>query len=298
MLFVTGLTGLVGRALQTIAVNEGVALRGLTRRVDDLEASSGRGTIEWVRGHLTDVERLTEAIRGASAVLHMAAQTGAASDAAFHESNVNGTEHLLEAAAQAGVQRFIFVSTIAVNFGNLEGYPYARSKKAAEAAVSASGLDWTIVRPTLVLGPAAPNLEKLAGLAGLPVVPQLGGGGVRLQPIDARDLAQMLLDVARQGPVGEILEVGGPEVLTMKAFLARIRTARGKGPAPSVPIPLFPVRWAAGLLGAVLGERAPIKAAQLSSFTEDAVAEAHAFVEERVGSFHPLSATLTESLAQ
>lgn len=300
MLFTTGLTGLVGQALIEIAARDGIPLKGLTRQGEAQRRASLRGQdagVEWVVGDLSDKTALVSALEGASAVLHMAAQTGAASDAEFQESNVTGTQRLLEAAREAGVTRFVFVSSIAVNFGNLASYPYARTKKEAEAAVAASGLDWLIVRPTLVLGPGAPNLEKLAGLASLPVVPQLGGGRVRLQPVDSRDLAGLLLAAVEKGPRLETLEVGGPEVVTMKAFLAQIRATRGKGGAPSIPIPIFPVRLAAKVLGALLGDRAPVKAAQLSSFTEDAVARPHPFVEAHMDSFHSLSDTLSHGLS-
>ena len=300
MLFVTGLTGLVGQALQRVASDEGVALRGLSRR----DGRTARGTagnpsapLEWVEGDLADTDRLAAALKDTRAVLHMAAQTGAASDAVFHEANVRGTQHLVAAAERAGVRRFVFVSSIAVTFGNVAEYAYARTKRDAEVVVSESDLDWVIVRPTLVLAPGAPNLVKLASLAGLPLVPRLGGGRVRLQPVDARDLASLLLDLSEQGPSRVVLEVGGPETLTMGEFLEQIRSARGLGSAPSLPVPLFPVRLAVKALGAILGDRAPIKAAQLSSFTEDAVAAPHPFVRERASAFHSLSETLRECLS-
>ncbi len=290
-LAVTGLTGLVGRALVQAAAQRGVELRGLVRG-----AGTPTAGIDWRKVEFVDGDGLVEALRGTAAVVHLAAQTGAAADDAFRETNVHGTQRMLDAARAAGVSRFVFVSTIAVEFGNLDSYPYARSKLDAEALVRGSGLDWMIVRPTLVLGPSAPNLDKLAALASLPVVPLLGSGRARLQPIADRDLAELLLDAAESGGGRTMIEVGGPEVVTMKELLLRIRNVKGSAGGLTVPVPLFPVRLAVGMVGAVLGERSPVTAAQLSSFSEDAVATPSEFVQARSVRFEALDRTLARCL--
>ncbi|MCA9737085.1 MAG: NAD(P)H-binding protein [Gemmatimonadetes bacterium] len=289
--FVTGGTGLVGRAVLDLAARSGHTLRVLAR-----EPGPPHPGVVWVRGALERPDTWRAALEGCEAVLHLAARTGAAPDAVYTQVNVAGTEALLGAASRVGVPRFVFVSTIAVRFAGLDRYPYARSKQIAEDRVRDSGLAWTVVRPTLVLGRGAPNLQKLAALAGLPVVPLLGGGRARLQPVDARDLAALLLDALESGPLGDVVEVGGPETLTMRALLTRIRRTTGRGGAPALPIPLGPVQAGVGLAARVLGARAPVTPAQLLSFVEDAVAEPHPWTEQRVGRLRPLDTTLTEAL--
>lgn len=286
----TGARGLVGRALVDQAVTAHTPLRALSRA-----GGPARDGVDWVTGDLRRGVGAA-ALSGVQTVVHLAAQTGAAAPEAYAEVNVEGTRALLEAARTAGVRRFVFVSSIAVRFSSIADYPYAASKLEAERLVRASALEWVIVRPTLILGRGAPNLDKLAGLACLPMVPLPGGGKVRLQPVDVRDLAAVLL-LAEQMPAGQVLEVGGPQTVSMADLFRRIRVVKGKGGAPRLPIPLAPLRLMAGLLRAVLGDRSPVTAAQLSSFVEDAVAEPHPWVADRMAGFRDLDTTLRDALA-
>ena len=160
-LFVTGISGLVGRAvaaeLEARRLGATVLLRGST---SDLS-----GGFRVIAGDLETPQTFAPALKGVRAVLHIAALTGAASEEDFRRVNVEGTRTLLAACAEEGIRRFVFVSSIAAGFDDLDRYPYGASKRDAEALVRDSGLDFVIVRPTVVLGPGSPILQRFAPLA-------------------------------------------------------------------------------------------------------------------------------------
>src|SRR5690606_26234591 len=117
--------------------------------------------------------------------------------AEYFAVNDRGTADLVQSARNAGVRRLLYVSSIAVRFGNLNVYPYAASKLRGEQHVRESGMSFQIVRPTIVLGHDGPSWQALAKLARLPVTPVFGSGQTRAQPIDADDLAQCLAELVR-----------------------------------------------------------------------------------------------------
>jgi nucleoside-diphosphate-sugar epimerase len=104
---------------------------------------------EAVSGDLTDPFSLRPAVRGVTAIVHLAAVTHTRSSERYDEVNFHGTKNLVEAARAAGVDRFLFASTRAIS---PEGGAYSRSKRAAEDAVRTSGLRWTVVRLPEVYG--------------------------------------------------------------------------------------------------------------------------------------------------
>lgn len=293
-LFVTGISGLVGRAvaaeLEARRLGATVLLRGST---SDLS-----GGFRVIAGDLETPQTFAPALKGVRAVLHIAALTGAASEEDFRRVNVEGTRALLAACSEEGIRRFVFVSSIAAGFDDLDRYPYGASKRDAEALVRDSGLDFVIVRPTVVLGPGSPILQRFAQLASLPVSPLPGSGDPRIQPIAAEDLASCLVDLAlAEKPSGETIEIGGREVVTLADFLRAIRGARGRRPEAVVRLPLAPIQIGLALAQRLTAGRSPVSPAQLAMFSQDGVAEPHPFVQDRRTSFADLRTMLKRYLA-
>ena len=180
----TGGTGFVGQAVIDLACRQGVSLKALARREQD--PCEG---VEWVRGDLADRDALARLVEGAEAVLHVAGVVNTPDPMGFHLGNVTGTEALVEAATQAGVQRFVFVSSLAARQPGLSAY--GRSKRHAEDVVQASGLDWTIVRPPAIYGPRDREILEMFRAARWGVVPMPPGGRASIIHVD--DLARLLL---------------------------------------------------------------------------------------------------------
>jgi uncharacterized protein YbjT (DUF2867 family) len=180
----TGGTGFVGQAMVDLACRRGVPLKALARR----EQAPCEG-VEWIRGDLADRAALASLVEGAQAVLHVAGVVNAPDPMGFHLGNVAGTQALVELAVEAGVRRFVFVSSLAAREPGLSAY--GESKRHAEEIVQASPLDWTIVRPPAIYGPRDREMFELFRAARWGVVPVPPAGG-RASVVHVDDLARLL----------------------------------------------------------------------------------------------------------
>lgn len=278
--FLTGGTGFIGARARERLLRDGVDVRALTRtpRADE---AAGDASLTWIEGALDDPGAWTDAVRDCDAIVHLAASTGKVSAAQHARVNVDGTRALLDAARGAGVGRFLHVSTIAVRYPELRRYPYARSKLAAEELVRASGLDWTVLRPTVVLGRGSPIGASLAGLARLPATPMFGPGRALVQPVHVDDVAAACSEALESGLVGAAVDLGGPEVVSFADLLRRLRVAAGRPPGPLVRLPLVSTMAVLGALEPALGGVLPVTAGQLYAFRYDGVAARHPWTDGR-----------------
>lgn len=239
-------------------------------RLPEHLASSDR--VQQIRSSLDRPERYAGTFGPATAILHLAARTGRATPAEYEHDNVEGTRVLVDAAESEGTAGLLNVSSIAVKFPEGVYYPYADSKRAAEAIVAAMRQPWVTVRPTMVLGQGSPIWKKLRRLAGgpFPVVP--GEPSTRIQPIHVEDLADVLLDVVSEGVFDrQACDLGGPDPITMKAFIqgAHRRLVGRRGFAIQVPIgPGLPLLRAFERVSPV---PLPVTEGQLSTFLYDGV---------------------------
>jgi len=186
----------------------------------------------------------------------------------FERVNVDGTRVMLLEATRAGVHRFIYVSSLGADRGVSD---YHRSKVAAEALVRLFSREWVIVRLGAVYGPGDEHLSVMLRMVRtLPVVPSVGGGDQRLQPVWHEDVAKALaLSVDRPNIAGRVLEVAGTEVVTQRALIERMQSLTGRR-VPTVPVPEFLA--AIGLRAMNLsGIGAPIAEGQLDMLREENV---------------------------
>ena len=142
---------------------------------------------------------LDEAVRDVAAVVHCA------TDVRSPRRDVEGTRNLIAAARAAGRPHLVYVSIVGVDRIPL---PYYRVKLEVEQLVEASGLPWTVLRATQFHDLVATVVRLLARLP-VVVVP----AGTSFQPVDVRDVAARLVDLALAPPAGRAPELGGPRVL-------------------------------------------------------------------------------------
>ena len=163
-------------------------MRALTRR-----AQPERPGVTWVRGDLASPAALAQLCEGVDAVIHVAGVVNACGAAGFRAGNVDGTAAMLAAAEDAGVSRFVHVSSLSAREPDLS--LYGASKAEADRLVQASPLDWVIVRPPAVYGPGEMEMLDLYRLAqrGFALLPGRG----RFSLIYAEDLARALLALAQ-----------------------------------------------------------------------------------------------------
>jgi nucleoside-diphosphate-sugar epimerase len=254
-ILVTGGTGFTGSRVAPLLLQNGFEVRCLTRPSSD-RAPLSTLTVEWVTGDLSDAESLTAALRGMDALVNIASL------------GFGHADSILGSMKEAGVKRGIFVSTTAI-FTQLN----AGSKSirlAAEEAIHASGLDYTILRPTMIYGSNRDrNMWRLIRLLRItPVMPIFGDGESLQQPIFVDDVAQaVLLALKTNDTIGRSYNIAGKEPLTYNQVIDTVASALGKR-VWKLHLPYMPIVRVLQFTERI-GLRLPIKAEQVLRLNED-----------------------------
>jgi nucleoside-diphosphate-sugar epimerase len=240
---VTGATGFVGSHLAEALRRRGDEVTALARSASKAAALAPLG-VRVVPGDLHDRAALQRAAESQDVVYHVAGVVAARSEADFMAANRDGTHNLVEALGQTGTGRLVFVSSMAAAGPTIKGRPlrgdeaprpvtaYGRSKLAAEQAVTASALPWTIVRPPMVYGPRDQEVLKVFRLARFGVAPVLGDGSQELSAVHGADLAEGLIAAGTAAAAaGRTYYACHPEIFTGADMARAVGRAMGKSPA-------------------------------------------------------------------
>jgi nucleoside-diphosphate-sugar epimerase len=191
----TGATGFVGGHVFELLASLGMPLRVLVRK--DPQRFE-RANVETITGSLEDPSALQRLLTGATTLVHLAGAIAARSRAEFFATNAEGTRRLADAAATAGIAKFILISSLAAREPLLSDY--GASKRAGEEAVNAHRNDFeaAILRPPVVYGPGdRSSLPLLAQLTRrFAIIP--GSPEARFSLLHVRDLAQMIALALRE----------------------------------------------------------------------------------------------------
>ncbi len=266
---VTGGAGVVGRALCRELLNRGVCVRVLSLPGDSLVQSLPSG-VEIAYGNVADYESIRPAFDGVDCVFHLAAILLSNDAEAFEKINAGGTRNVVSACQDAGVRRLLYVSSISVTYPVLT--PYGASKLAGEAAVKDSGLEWTIVRPTLVIGDGGGVEFRMFAdfVCKFPVYPMPGGGVSKKRPVRSVDLVKGIAAAGlTRDAVGKTYALAGPEVMTMTEMARRVLKQAGLRHW-MVPLPWWLARMLAVFKNRIGGRRVSAEQA-LAGFLYDAV---------------------------
>ena len=235
---VTGASGYVGGYVCRRLLADGHEVVGLSRN----PAGQTLEQVTSVRGDVTTGAGLAEAMQGADAVIHLVGIITETRAATFHQVHVEGTRNVLAAARTAGVDRLVHMSALGAS--ETAESEYQRTKAEAEAMVRASGLDWTIMRPSLVFGAGdaffGGSLKELVTLP--PVIPVVGTGAYPFRPIWAEDVATAFSRaLTTAATVERQLELTGPVEYTLRELLVLIRDLLRPG-KPLMNVPLLLMR--------------------------------------------------------
>jgi uncharacterized protein YbjT (DUF2867 family) len=261
VILVTGGTGFVGSRVVHALRAEDRAVRCLVRKPERAGALRAWGC-ELAQGDVTDPASLRHAAADCSAVVHLVSIiTGPRS--AFERVMVQGTRDLVAAAKEAGVHRFVLMSALGVSAESRNLVPYYWAKWEMEQTVQGSGLEHVIFRPSFVFGRDGGVLPTFVRqVRWSPVVPVVGDGERRLQPIWVDDVAAFFARaIGLDAAANRTFELGGPESLTWNELYARIARVLGKRRA-QLHLPVSMVR-----AGAAVAEhlpKAPITRDQLT----------------------------------
>ena len=251
-IFVTGASGFVGSHLIPALIDAGHSVVALVRddaAKDDVTArlsDSQRNGIDFRRGDITKVDTLPAAMAGADAVLHLAAlPRDLDGGASLRLVNTEGTRNVLRAATDAGIRRFVHLGAMGVI--DDPTLHYASSKERAMALVRGSGLEWTILKPSLLFGPRDGFFNILRDLVRISpgVMPITGRGLARFQPLAITDLARATVATFADGATtGGEYDLGGPRYWTYREIVEEV--LRGMGTRRLlVPMPVALIRLVA-----------------------------------------------------
>jgi NADH dehydrogenase len=258
---VTGGTGFVGQKVVHALRSRELPVRALVREPKRGETLRSWGA-ELVAGDVTDRASLARAVEGADQVVHLVAIiTGSPRD--FERTMSVATRDLVAVSKEAGVRRFVLMSALGVSEATKDLVPYYRAKWEMEQAVETSGLEHVIFRPSFVFGRDGGVLPMFVRqVRWSPVVPVVGSGENRLQPVWVDDVAEFFArSVDRPGVAGRTFELGGPDRVTWNELYERIKRTLGAR-RPLLHLPPGLVRAAATVVERL--PKAPITRDQLT----------------------------------
>ena len=244
---VAGGTGFIGRAVVSGLRHDGHPVRVLSRGNAKSNPFLHDRGVSLVTGDVREAATLPDALQGVSTVVCAVQFPGHPVEVpkkglTYDEFDRKGTENLVAAAKKAGATRFVYISGAGVGQGKTDEWYTAKAR--AEAAVRDSGMTWTIIRPSWVYGPRDRSLNRFALFARLlPAVPIPGSGKNRVRPVHVDDLARVVaLSLKLPTADNAVIEVGGPQLLTMRQIVRTMLTVMGKRrlvlptPAPLVKL--------------------------------------------------------------
>jgi uncharacterized protein YbjT (DUF2867 family) len=291
MILITGATGYIGRHLVSRLVAQGERPRCLVRNIKRASSILPAGTLEFVQGDTTSPASLETAVQGVDTIVHAAFITADHKQSAgnrYQETNVQGTANLVEAAKKAGVKRIIVISGL----GTKPDKPgsYMQGRYLAEKVVKESGLDWTIIQPSVLFGKDAPFIKGLTDLIRTsPVVPLIGGGKIMFQPIYVEDVVAVIIKVLQEPEraKNKTYTIGGPAYYSFTQIIDALLQAMHKKRI-EVPAPAPLVGIGAAVMEAIL-PKPPLTKAAMTLFTFDNTTDLNSV--ERDFGFTPMSFT-------
>jgi nucleoside-diphosphate-sugar epimerase len=309
--FLTGATGFVGHYILQELLRQGHSVRCLVREgsLDKLpltegdyrlvdsskdrivagdlpRAEEGASRAEVVYGDVTDLESIEGDLTGCDAVIHLVGviDEDRHRGITFEAIHVRGTRNVVEQARAAGVQRFIHMSANGAR-DDRDASRYHTTKWQAEEMVRGAGFEHAVIfRPSILFGDPGEDRPEFASrlaadlVAPFPILPVLGDGQYRLQPIHVSVVAAAFVKaLTLETPNGGVPSycVAGEESFTFDEVLDRISTAMGRGPKSKVHLPLGLSKLMVNSIGA-LG-LLPISPAQFRMLIDGNTCDASAF---------------------
>ncbi|MBK1867021.1 SDR family oxidoreductase [Aestuariivirga sp. YIM B02566] len=276
-ILVLGAGGFIGRHIVAELLKGGHQPVGAVRRAADFaRAFPGAAAVACDLARDVAVADWLPRLAGVDAVVNAA---GVLSGAGMEAVHVTAPRALYEACAQADVKRVVLISAISAR--PEVDTDYARAKLAGEKLLQDGPLDWTILKPSLIVAKGSyGGTSLIRGLAGLPLfTPLVGDSHFAFSPLHAQDLARAVRVVCEEGRFSrQVLEPAGPEIISLRDLLSRYRTWLGLPPAPYLSIPMGVMRGLAGL-GDRMG-RGPVSSNSLAQLIAGNEGDGERFARE------------------
>lgn len=281
---VFGGSGFVGRQIVWSLARRNYRVRAAVRRPDlagYLQPMGVVGQVFAVQANLRFADSIVRAVEGAETVINSVGILAPVGAQTFDAVHVEGARRAAKAAKDAGAKRFVHVSAIGADKNS--NSHYAVTKAEGEAAVLAEFPTAIILRPSIVFGPEDQFFNRFAALARIsPVLPLVGGGRTKFQPIFAGDVGEAVANAATgAGTPGTIYEIGGPEVVTFREILEATLRYAGRRRV-LLPVPFWMMQLQALLTWPLPNSLRPITVDQLRLLKVDNVVSDAASRDGRV----------------
>ena len=233
-ILLTGATGFIGGHLNAALVKAGYEVIPVSR------ASGGHfdqftSAADWY----PNLENIDAVINAVGIIVETRTQK-------FKVLHDQAPSALFQACADLGIKRVVQISALGAD--DKAFTPYQLSKKAADDALRALDLDWFVLRPSLVYGTGGASMQMFQRLSRLPVIPLIGDGQYRVQPVHISDLVDTTLVCLNAEKTQQTIDVVGPVSITFKDWLQSFRISAQRKPAMTLSIPFNLM-----LMGAALG---------------------------------------------
>lgn len=238
---VLGGSGFIGTYLTLELLKAGYYVHLLSHKVNP-DFVSVRGRVTTTPGAIEDETSLERCLAGCHVVYHLVGIIAETRNKTFQQTVADGTAKVVAAAQKCGVRKIIYLSALGTKGNSVSRY--FRTKWEAEQHIIHSGLGYTIFRPSIVYGIEDKFINKLADMIRrLPVVPIIGDGHYRLQPVYVEELCAVMAAAAfKDATDGRVYDIVGPEPLTYLETLDILMRITGK----RRPVVHIPVSWAKG----------------------------------------------------
>lgn len=269
LILLTGATGYVGGRLLKVLESGAHRVRCLARRPEFLQAKVARAT-EVVAGDVLDKRSLKEAMQGVHTAYYMVHSMGSAG--AFEEEDRRAALNFGEAAAEAGVQRIIYLGGLGES--RVELSPHLRSRHEVGNVLRSSGVQVIEFRASIVIGSGSLSFEMIRALVErLPVMITPRWVSVPAQPIGIEDLLQYLVGaLEREVPGNQIYEIGGSERVSYGDLMREYARQRGLRRV-MVPVPVLTPHLSSLWLGLVTPLYARVGRALIDSIRHPTVVQ-------------------------
>jgi len=268
-IFVSGGTGFVGEHLCRELAARGHDLRLLCHS----RTADGEGKVEYFNGDVASAADCIEGAAGCDAVINLVGiiREFPTRGITFEKLHIEATRNMLAAARENGISRYLQMSALGSRPGAVSGYH--KSKYAAEELVVASALDYTIFRPSLIFGPKDAFVNMLAGfISSYSLVPVIGDGKYRLQPISADDVAKCFaLALEKPETAGKAYNLCGRDRLTYLELIDQIARVMGKIFVIKAKNPLFLMKLVTPLLESL--PFYPVTSDQITMLLEESICD-------------------------
>ncbi|MDH3944388.1 MAG: NAD(P)H-binding protein [Anaerolineae bacterium] len=223
MILVTGGTGFIGQALIQRLVSQSRPVRALIRPSSRSPGLPQGIPVQAAISSITDARNVRAALVGVETVFHTVGAEWLGVHADFQAVEIEGTRNLIEMANDAGVKRIFYLSHLGAD--RASAYPVLKAKGIAERFIQSSGLEFTIIRTSLVYGPRdnfSTQLLRIARFFPL-IFPLPSDGGNLVQPVFIDDLVTCLVwSLENQGSSNKLSEIGGPEYFSLQEVVEQI----------------------------------------------------------------------------